>query len=133
MIGDLIIGVIFILLVIGLIYNIYENRYRLNLLSSDETEKLRKLGIEKLELERYTETHFPSRTGGNIKRQLIPLNSYDHNKSSTLASLATVSDYLEVTGYKKKIPHTLFDCTYSPENKDKLLAFVENYNSEGFQ
>ncbi len=133
MIGDLIIGVIFILLVIGLIYNIYENRYRLNLLSSDETEKLRKLGIEKLELERYTETHFPSRTGGNIKRQLIPLNSYDHNKSSTLASLATVSDYLEVTGYKKKIPHTLFDCTYSPENKDKLLAFVENYNSEGLQ
>ena len=133
MIGDLIIGVIFILLVIGLIYNIYENRYRLNLLSSDETEKLRKLGIEKLELERYTETHFPSRTGGNIKRQLIPLNSYDHNKSSTLASLATVSDYLEVTGYKKKMPHTLFDCTYSPENKDKLLAFVENYNSEGLQ
>lgn len=133
MIGDLIIGVIFILLVIGLIYNIYENRYRLNLLSSDETEKLRKLGIEKLELERYTETHFPSRTGGNIKRQLIPLNSYDHNKSSSLASLATVSDYLEVTGYKKKIPHTLFDCTYSPENKDKLLAFVENYNSEGLQ
>ncbi len=133
MLGDLIIGVIFILLVIGLIYNIYENRYRLNLLSSDETEKLRKLGIEKLELERYTETHFPSRTGGNIKRQLIPLNSYDHNKSSTLASLATVSDYLEVTGYKKKIPHTLFDCTYSPENKDKLLAFVENYNSEGLQ
>ncbi len=133
MIGDLIIGVIFILLVIGLIYNIYENRYRLNLLSSDETEKLRKLGIEKLELERYTETHFPSRTGGNIKRQLIPLNSYDHNKSSTLASLATVSDYLEVTGYKKKIPHTLFDCTYSPENKDKLLAFVENYNSERLQ
>lgn len=130
MIGDLIIGVIFILLVIGLIYNIYENRYRLNLLSSDETEKLRKLGIEKLELERYTETHFPSRTGGNIKRQLIPLNSYDHNKSSTLA---TVSDYLEVTGYKKKIPHTLFDCTYSPENKDKLLAFIENYNSEGLQ
>lgn len=133
MIGDLIIGVIFILLVIGLIYNIYENRYRLNLLSSDETEKLRKLGIEKLELERYTETHFPSRTGGNIKRQLIPLNSYDHNKSSTLASLATVSDYLEVTGYKKKIPHTLFSCTYSSENKDKLLAFVENYNSEGLQ
>lgn len=133
MLGDLIIGVIFILLVIGLIYNIYENRYRLNLLSSDETEKLRKLGIEKLELERYTETHFPSRTGGNIKRQLIPLNSYDHNKSSTLASLATVSDYLEVTGYKKKIPHTLFDCTYSPENKDKLLAFVENYNSEKLQ
>lgn len=133
MIGDLIISVIFILLVIGLIYNIYENRYRLNLLSSDETEKLRKLGIEKLELERYTETHFPSKTGGNTKRQLIPLNSYDHNKSSTLASLATVSDYLEVTGYKKKIPHTLFDCTYSPENKDKLLAFVENYNSEGLQ
>ncbi len=133
MLGYLIIVAIFILLVIGLIYNIYENRFEVNLLSSDGSEKLRKLGIEKLELERYTETHFPSRTGGNIKRQLIPLNSYDHNKSSTLASLATVSDYLEVTGYKKKIPHTLFDCTYSPENKDKLLAFVENYNSEGLQ
>lgn len=126
MIGDLIIGVIFIMLVIGLIYNIYENRYRVNLLSSDETEKLRKLGIEKLELERYAETHFPSRTGGKIKRQLIPLNSYDHNKSSALAS---VSDYLEVTGYKKKIPHTIFVCTYSPENKEKLLELVGRFNN----
>jgi len=130
MICYFIIIVFLILLAIGLIYNVYENRYCINLLSGDETEKLRKLGIEKLELERYTETHFPSRTGGKIKRQLIPLNSYDHNKSSSLSSLATVSDYLEVTGYKQKIPHTIFSCPYSEENKKQLLAFIENYNNE---
>ncbi len=130
MLGYLIIVAIFILLVIGLIYNIYENKFEVNLLSSDGAEKLRKLGIEKLELERYVKTHFIGRAGGITKRQIIPLNSYDHSKSSGLAG---VSDYLEVTGYKKKIPHTLFSCTYSSENKDKLLAFVENYNSEKLQ
>lgn len=127
MIGYFIIIVFLILLAIGLIYNVYENRYCINLLSSDETEKLRKLGIEKLELERYAKTHFPGRSGGKSKRQLIPLNSYDHNKSSGFIG---VSDYLEVTGYKKKIPHTIFSCPYSEENKKQLLAFIENYNNE---
>ncbi|MBR4823406.1 MAG: hypothetical protein IKZ86_01295 [Spirochaetaceae bacterium] len=126
MIEVFIIGIIYMLLVIGLIYNLYENRYKADLLSGDETEKLRKLGIEKLELERYAKTYFPSRSGGMTKRQLIPLNSYDHKKASGFIG---VSDYLEVTGYKKKIPHTVYKCPYSPENKEKLLAFVESYNN----
>lgn len=137
MLGVYIAAAMIVLVLVGTIYGFYENKYLVDFLDDADAglSKLRRLGIEKLELKRYVRTMF---LGGGFsasrnKRQQIPLESYDHNKSSTLASLATVSDYLEVTGYKKKIPHTLFDCTYSPENKDKLLAFIENYNSEGLQ
>lgn len=129
MLGVYISAAVIVLVLVGTIYGLYENKYLVDLLDDPDAglSKLRRLGIEKLELERYAKTHFPGRSGGKSKRQLIPLNSYDHNKSSGFIG---VSDYLEVTGYKKKIPHTIFSCPYSEENKKQLLAFIENYNNE---
>ena len=125
MIGAYIAVAVLVLIAAGSVFGIYESRYKVDLLSGDETEKLKKLGIEKLELERYATAHF---TGSSkTKRQLIPLNSYNHNKEGLLGN---VEDELVVIGYKRSFPHTIYKCPYSPENKEKLLAFVESYNSK---
>lgn len=129
MIGTYISIAVLVLIVTGLIYGIYENRYMVDLLSGDETEKLKKLGIEKLELKRYARTQF-SFSLSKTKRQLIPLNSYDHNKAGLLS---VVEDELEVTGCKRNFQHTIYKCPYSEENKKQLLAFIESYNNESLQ
>ena len=90
--------------------------------------KLRRLGIEKLELKRYAVTHYLGSgfSASRKNRRQIPLESYDHNKTSLLSS---IEDELEVSGSKGNMSHTIYKCPFSEENKDKLLEFVESYNN----
>ena len=134
MLGVYITVAVFVLVLVGTIYGMYENKYLVDLLDDADAglSKLRRLGIEKLELKRYVRTMF---LGGGFsasrnKRQQIPLESYDHNKVSLFSA---IEDELEVCGLKGSMRHTVYKCPYSEENKKQLLAFVENYNSEGLQ
>lgn len=134
MLGVYITVAVFVLVLVGTIYGMYENKYLVDLLDDADAglSKLRRLGIEKLELKRYVRTMF---LGGGFsasrnKRQQIPLESYDHNKVSLFSA---IEDELEVCGLKGSMSHTVYKCPYSEENKKQLLAFVENYNSEGLQ
>lgn len=134
MLGVYITVAVIVLVLVGTIYGLYENNYLVDLLDDADAglSKLRRLGIEKLELKRYVRTMF---LGGGFsasrnKRQQIPLESYDHNKVSLFSA---IEDELEVCGLKGSMSHTVYKCPYSEENKKQLLAFVENYNSEGLQ
>lgn len=134
MLGVYIAAAVIVLVLVGTIYGMYENKYLVDLLDDADAGllKLRRLGIEKLELKRYARTMF---LGGGFsasrnKRQQIPLESYDHNKVSLFGA---VEDELEVSGFKGSMSHTIYKCPYSEENKKQLLAFVENYNSERLQ
>lgn len=134
MLGVYIAVAVFVLVLVGTIYGLYENKYLVDLLDDADAglSKLRRLGIEKLELKRYAMTYYAAigAAGNKYKRRMIPLNSYDQNSSSLLCN---VEDELEVCGLKGSMSHTVYKCPYSEENKKQLLAFVENYNSEGLQ
>lgn len=134
MIGVYITVAVIVLVLVGTIYGLYENKYLVDLLDDADAglSKLRRLGIEKIELKRYAMTYYAAigAAGNKYKRRMIPLNSYDQNSSSLLCN---VEDELEVCGLKGSMSHTVYKCPYSEENKKQLLAFVENYNSEGLQ
>lgn len=130
MLGVYIAAAVFVLVLVGTIYGLYENKYLVDLLDDADAglSKLRRLGIEKLELKRYTRTMF---LGGGFsasrnKRQQIPLESYDHNKVSLFGA---VEDELEVTGSKGSMSHTIYKCPYSSENKARLLELIGSFNN----
>ena len=130
MIGVFITFAVVVLVLVGIIYGMHEQKYLVDLL--DDTDagllKLRRLGIEKLELKRYAVTHYLGSgfSASRKNRRQIPLESYDHNKTSLLSS---IEDEFEVSGSKGKMSHTIYKCPYSEENKDKLLELVESYNN----
>lgn len=130
MIGVFITFAVVVLVLVGIIYGMHEQKYLVDLL--DDTDagllKLRRLGIEKLELKRYAVTHYLGSgfSASRKNRRQIPLESYDHNKTSLLSS---IEDELEVSGSKGNMSHTIYKCPYSEENKDKLLELVESYNN----
>ena len=130
MIGVFITFAVVVLVLVGIIYGMHEQKYLVDLLDDAETGllKLRRLGIEKLELKRYAVTHYLGSgfSASRKNRRQIPLESYDHNKTSLLSS---IEDELEVSGSKGNMSHTIYKCLYSEENKDKLLELVESYNN----
>ena len=130
MIGVYIAVAVFVLVLVGTIYGMYENKYLVDLLDDTDAglSKLRRLGIEKLELKRYARTMF---LGGGFsasrnKRRQIPLESYDHNKVSLFGA---IEDELEVCGYKANMSHTIYKCPYSEENKARLLELIGSFNN----
>ena len=130
MIGVFITFAVVVLVLVGIIYGMHEQKYLVDLLDDAEAGllKLRRLGIEKLELKRYAVTHYLGSgfSASRKNRRQIPLESYDHNKTSLLSA---VEDELEVSGSKGKMSHTIYKCPYSEENRGKLLEFVESYNN----
>lgn len=130
MLGVYIAVAVIVLVLVGTIYGMYERKYLVDLLDDADVGllKLRRLGIEKLELKRYVRTMF---LGGGFsasrnKRQQIPLESYDHNKVSLFGA---VEDELEVCGLKGSMSHTIFVCPYSSENKARLLELIGSFNN----
>lgn len=130
MLGVYITVAVIVLVLVGTIYGMYENKYLVDLLDDADAglSKLRRLGIEKLELKRYARTMF---LGGGFsasrnKRQQIPLESYDHNKVSLFSA---VEDELEVSGLKGSMSHTIYKCPYSEENKARLLELIGSFNN----
>ena len=130
MIGVYIAAAVIVLVLVGTIYGLYENKYLVDLLDDADAglSKLRRLGIEKLELKRYAMTYYAAigAAGNKYKRRMIPLNSYDQNSSSLLCN---VEDELEVTGSKGSMSHTIFVCPYSSENKARLLGLIGSFNN----
>lgn len=130
MIGVFITFAVVVLVLVGIIYGMHEQKYLVDLLDDAETGllKLRRLGIEKLELKRYAVTHYLGSgfSASRKNRRQIPLESYDHNKTSLLSS---IEDELEVSGSKGNMSHTIYKCPYSEENRGKLLELVESYNN----
>ncbi|MBR6215049.1 MAG: hypothetical protein IKQ84_01435 [Spirochaetaceae bacterium] len=130
MIGVYIAVAVIVLVLVGTIYGMYENKYLVDLL--DDTDagllKLRRLGIEKLELKRYAMTYYAAigAAGNKYTRRMIPLNSYDQNSSSLLCN---VEDELEVSGSKGSMSHTIYKCPYSEENKARLLELIGSFNN----
>lgn len=129
MLGVYIAAAVIVLVLVGTIYGMYENKYLVDLLDDADAGllKLRGLGIEKLELKRYAVTHYLGSgfSASRKNRRQIPLESYDHNKTSLLSA---VEDELEVSGSKRSMNHTIYSCPYSEANKAHLLTFIENYN-----
>ena len=130
MIGVFITFAVVVLVLVGIIYGMHEQKYLVDLLDNADAGllKLRRLGIEKLELKRYVRTMF---LGGGFsasrnKRQQIPLESYDHNKVSLFGA---VEDELEVSGSKGSMSHTIYKCPYSEENKARLLELIGSFNN----
>ncbi len=130
MIGVYIAVAVIVLVLVGTIYGMYENKYLVDLLDDADAglAKLRRLGIEKLELKRYAMTYYAAigAAGNKYKRRMIPLNSYDQNSSSLLCN---VEDELEVSGSKGSMSHTIFVCPYSSENKARLLELMGSFNN----
>ena len=130
MLGVYIAAAVIVLVLVGTIYGMYENKYLVDLLDDADAglSKLRRLGIEKLELKRYAMTYYAAigAAGNKYKRRMIPLNSYDQNSSSLLCN---VEDELEVSGSKGSMSHTIFVCPYSSENKARLLELVGRFNN----
>ena len=130
MIGVFITFAVVVLVLVGIIYGMHEQKYLVDLL--DDTDagllKLRRLGIEKLELKRYAVTHYLGSgfSASRKNRRQIPLESYDHNKTSLLSA---VEDELEVSGSKGSMSHTIFVCPYSSENKARLLELIGSFNN----
>lgn len=130
MLGVYIAAAVIVLVLVGTIYGMYENKYLVDLLDDADAglSKLRRLGIEKLELKRYAMTYYAAigAAGNKYKRRMIPLNSYDQNSSSLLCN---VEDELEVSGSKGSMSHTIFVCPYSSENKARLLELIGSFNN----
>lgn len=130
MLGVYIAVAVIVLVLVGTIYGMYENKYLVDLLDDTDAglSKLRRLGIEKLELKRYAMTYYAAigAAGNKYKRRMIPLNSYDQNSSSLLCN---VEDELEVTGSKGSMSHTIYKCPYSEENKARLLELIGSFNN----
>ena len=130
MIGVFITFAVVVLVLVGIIYGMHEQKYLVDLLDDADAGllKLRRLGIEKLELKRYAMTYYAAigAAGNKYKRRMIPLNSYDQNSSSLLCN---VEDELEVSGSKGSMSHTIFVCPYSSENKARLLELIGSFNN----
>lgn len=130
MLGVYIAAAVIVLVLVGTIYGMYENKYLVDLLDDTDAglSKLRRLGIEKLELKRYAMTYYAAigAAGNKYKRRMIPLNSYDQNSSSLLCN---VEDELEVCGLKGSMSHTVYKCPYSEENKARLLELIGSFNN----
>lgn len=130
MLGVYIAVAVIVLVLVGTIYGMYERKYLVDLLDDADVGllKLRRLGIEKLELKRYAMTYYAAigAAGNKYKRRMIPLNSYDQNSSSLLCN---VEDELEVTGSKGSMSHTIYKCPYSSENKARLLELIGSFNN----
>ncbi|MBR3813360.1 MAG: hypothetical protein IKK38_05750 [Spirochaetaceae bacterium] len=130
MLGVYIAVAVIVLVLVGTIYGMYERKYLVDLLDDADVGllKLRRLGIEKLELKRYAMTYYAAigAAGNKYKRRMIPLNSYDQNSSSLLCN---VEDELEVSGSKGSMSHTIFVCPYSSENKARLLELIGSFNN----
>ena len=130
MLGVYIAAAVIVLVLVGTIYGMYENKYLVDLLDDADAglSKLRRLGIEKLELKRYAMTYYAAigAAGNKYKRRMIPLNSYDQNSSSLLCN---VEDELEVSGSKGSMSHTIFVCPYSSKNKARLLEIIGRFNN----
>ena len=115
--------IIFVLILISIVLNIYEKRFKQNLLSNQSLEKLKKLNVSRLELKRYVKNTY---LGSNMrispsisKRKEINMESSEHN---------TLEDELTVYAYIKTLPHEVFTCPFSKENKELLQCIVDNYN-----
>lgn len=130
MLGVYIAAAVIVLVLVGTIYGMYERKYLVDLLDDADVGllKLRRLGIEKLELKRYAMTYYAAigAAGNKYKRRMIPLNSYDQNSSSLLCN---VEDELEVSGSKGSMSHTIYKCPYSEENKARLLELIGSFNN----
>ena len=108
---------------------IYEKRFKQNLLSNQSLEKLKKLNVSRLELKRYVKNTY---LGSNMrispsisKRKEINMESPEQNK---VGMLNTLEDELTVYAYIKTLPHEVFTCPFSKENKELLQCIVDNYN-----
>ena len=121
--------VIVIVLVVDIYLLLEMKNYRINLLESDDTEKLRKRGISKLQLKRYMIVHH-LRSGlfSSQSCREIGLNSPSPKNSGMFN---TIEEELKVLAFKDestKFSHNVFSCPYSPENKERLQKIVSEYN-----
>ncbi len=121
--------IIFVLILISIVLNIYEKRFKQNLLSNQSLEKLKKLNVSRLELKRYVKNTY---LGSNMrispsisKRKEINMESPEQNK---VGMLNTLEDELTVYAYIKTLPHEVFTCPFSKENKELLQCIVDKYN-----
>ena len=96
--------------------------------------KFLKLKVTRLELKRFLKnTHL----GNNMrarpsssKRKEIHINASTKDK---LGMFNTIENELSVYAYVKSIPHEVFTCPYSDENKEKLQSIVDDYNNHRFR
>ncbi len=88
-----------------------------------DIEKLRRLGIKRLELSRYRVNSYFGR--GSMKRKKVDLSA-PVQQSTNIYNV--ISETLVVEGYRKSFPHDIYTCDYSEENKKNLLELVEKFN-----
>ena len=125
----LIVIIILIAMIISVVYGFSQKKYQIDLLGNEDSSKLRKYGVYKLELKRVAKTiYLGSNTRINStreKRREVSLDAPDQNR---IGMYNTVEDWLEVLCYKGAYPHDVYSCPCSQENKEKLLRIVEEYN-----
>ena len=119
-----------VLVIVGTIISICENRFRQDLLSDQSLEKFRKMNVSRLELKRYLANTYMGSTmthqSSVRKRKEIPLESQQKDK---MGMFNTVENELTVYAYITNTPHEVFTCPFCEENKNKLLDIVNAYNT----
>ena len=126
MILGLLFGFIALIVIFSVIYAFLEQRYRIDLLESNDTDRLKTLGVEQLELIRQLCTSWPGQVHTRRRIQKI---SIDSSPRPNTGFLHTTEDQLQVDAIKNGLRHTVFICPFSPQNRASLEQIVQHFNN----
>lgn len=116
-------------IIVSVIINFYEKRYKQNLLNEVSFEKFIKLNVSRLELKRYIKN---TQLGSNFRISLSNSKRKEINLDSSTKDKIGISNTLEneltVYAYTKNYFHEVYTCPYSEEDKKMLQNIVNEYN-----